>query len=163
MSYIEKNLMNGENILYRAQVHWIIFLWPVIWFIVAIMFFSGSGDAGAAGGLFIIIAIVTGIASFITFKTSEFGITNKRVIAKVGFIRRNSLEVLLNKIEGIQVNQGILGRILGFGSITVSGTGGTKDPFHKIDAPLEFRKRAQEQISAVQDSPFKTQNNSRQV
>ena len=152
MSYIEENLMNGENILYSSKLHWVVFLWPIIWFIVAIMFFSGGGEAAAAGGLFVLIAIVTGIASFINYKTSEFGITNKRVIVKVGFIRRNSIEVLLNKVEGIQVNQGILGRILGFGSITVSGTGGTKDPFHKIDAPFEFRKRAQEQIAAVQDS-----------
>jgi hypothetical protein len=60
--------------------------------------------------------------------------------------------VLLNKVEGIQVNQSILGRILEFGSITISGTGGTKNPFHKIDAPLEFRKKAQEQIAVVQDS-----------
>ena len=150
MSYIEKNLMNGESIVYRTKLHWVVFLWPIIWLVVAIIFF-GSGGAAAAGGLFILIAILTGIASFINFSTSEFGITNKRVIVKVGFIRRNSLEVLLNKVEGIQVNQGILGRILGFGSITVSGTGGTKDPFHKIDAPLEFRKKAQEQIASVQD------------
>jgi len=152
MSYIEENLMNGEKVLYSSKLHWVVFLWPIVWFIVAIIFFSGGGDAAAAGGLFVLIAIVTGIASFINYKTSEFGITNKRIIVKVGFIRRNSIEVLLNKVEGIQVNQGILGRILGFGSITVSGTGGTKDPFHKIDAPLEFRKRAQEQIAAVQDS-----------
>ena len=152
MSYIEKNLMNGENILYRGKLHWVVFLWPIIWFIVAIMFFSDGSDTVAVGGLFVLIAVVTGIASFIKYTTSEFGITNKRVIVKVGFIRRNSLEVLLTKVEGIQVNQGILGRILGFGSITVSGTGGTKDPFHKIDAPLEFRKRAQEQIAIVQDS-----------
>ena len=152
MSYIEKNLMNGESVVYRTNLHWVVFLWPIIWLVVAIMFFSSGGDAAAAGGLFILIAILTGISSFINFKTSEFGITNKRVLVKVGFIRRNSLEVLLTKVEGIQVNQGILGRILGFGSITVSGTGGTKDPFHKIDAPLEFRKRAQEQIASVQDS-----------
>jgi len=152
MSYIEKNLMNAENILYRGKLHWVVFLWPVIWFIVAIMFFAGGGDTAAAGGLFVLIAIVLGIASFINYTTSEFGITNKRVIVKVGFIRRNSIEVLLNKVEGIQVNQGILGRILGFGSITVSGTGGTKDPFHKISAPLEFRRKAQEQIASVQDS-----------
>ena len=152
MSYIEKNLMNGESVVYRTNLHWVVFLWPIIWLVVAIMFFSSGGDAAAAGGLFILIAILTGISSFINFKTSEFGITNKRVLVKVGFIRRNSLEVLLDKVEGIQVNQGILGRILGFGSITVSGTGGTKDPFHKIDAPLEFRKRAQEQIASVQDS-----------
>jgi uncharacterized membrane protein YdbT with pleckstrin-like domain len=56
---------------------------------------------------------------------------------------------LLNKVESIQVNQDILGRILGYGSITVSGTGGTKDPFHKIDAPLEFRKKVQEQIASI--------------
>jgi len=152
MSYIEKNLMNGESILYQTKLHWIIFLWSIIWFIVAITLFIGGGDAATAGGLFIFIAIGTGIISFINFKTSEFGVTNKRVIVKVGFIRRNSLEVLLNKIEGIQVNQGILGRILGFGSITVSGTGGTRDPFHKIDAPLEFRKKVQEQVATVQDS-----------
>ena len=60
MSYIEKNLMNGENILYRAKLHWIVFLWSVIWFVVAIMFFSGGGgggDTAAVGGLFILIVI----------------------------------------------------------------------------------------------------------
>lgn len=146
MSYIEKNLLNGESILYRAKLHWVVFLWPVIWFIVGMIFIASFG------ALFLLIAIVTGLVSFLSYTTSEFGITNKRVIVKVGFIRRNSLEVLLNKVEGIQVNQGILGRILDFGSITVSGTGGTKDPFHKINAPLEFRKRVQEQIAIVQDS-----------
>ena len=152
MSYIEKNLMVGENILYRGKLHWVVFLWPVIWFMVAIMSFGGGEDAAVAGVLFILIGIITAISSFINYKTSEFGITNKRVVVKVGFIRRNSLEVLLNKVEGIQVSQGILGRILDFGSITISGTGGTKDPFHKISAPLEFRRKAQEQIASVQDS-----------
>jgi uncharacterized membrane protein YdbT with pleckstrin-like domain len=151
MSYIEKNLMSGENILYRAKLHWVVFLWPVIWLVVAIILFSGGGRTAPVGGVFILIAIITGTAAFIKFSTSEFGITNKRVIVKVGWIRRNSLEVLLNKVEGIQVNQGILGRILGYGSITVSGTGGTKDPFHKISAPLEFRRKVQERIATVQE------------
>ena len=152
MGYIEKNLMSGESIVYRGKLHWVVFLWPVIWFLLAIIFFtSGGDDPAAVGALFMTIAIATGIISFLNHKTSEFGITNKRVIVKVGFIRRTSMEVLLNKVEGIQVSQGILGRILGFGSVTVSGTGGTKDPFHKISAPLEFRKKAQEQIASVQD------------
>ena len=152
MSYIDNNLMNGEDVIYRTKLHWIVFIWPAIWFVVAMMLINGNGGAAAAGGLFILIAIISGISSFISYTTSEFGITNKRVIVKVGFIRRNSIEVLLNKIEGVQVNQGICGRIFGFGSITVSGTGGTKDPFHKIDAPLKFRKKVQEQIVAAQDS-----------
>jgi uncharacterized membrane protein YdbT with pleckstrin-like domain len=151
MSYIEKNLMNGENILYRASLHWVVFLWSVVWFIVAIMFFSRGGDAAViAGRLFILIAIVKAVSSFINFSTSEFAVTNQRVIAKVGFIRRNSLEVLLGKIEAIQVNQDILGRILGYGSITVSGTGGTRDPFHNISDPLELRRKIQEQVATVQ-------------
>ncbi len=151
MSYIENNLMRGEEIIYQAKVHWVVFLWPAIWLLVAIslLFFK---DTVYAGGIVILIAIVTGVNSIIYFLTSEFGITNKRVMVKVGFIRRNSLEVLLNKVEGIQVNQSILGRIMGYGSIIISGTGGTQNPFHKITAPLDFRKKAQEQIALVQES-----------
>jgi uncharacterized membrane protein YdbT with pleckstrin-like domain len=150
VSYIEQNLMKGETIVYRGKLHWVVFLWPVIWFFIAVVFFGG-GDASPIGRMFLLIAALTGIASFIDYTTSEFGITNKRVIAKFGLIRRKSLEVLLSKVEGIEVSQGVLGRILGFGSITVSGTGGTRDPFRNIDAPFEFRKMAQEQIAAVQD------------
>ncbi len=151
MSYIESNLMNGESILYRARLHWVLFAWPIIWFIVAIMFFERGGDtAAAAGGLFMVIAIAKAISSAISFSTSEFAVTNQRVIAKVGFIRRNSIEIFLGKIEAIQVNQDVLGRVLGYGSITVSGTGGTRDPFHNIANPLELRRKIQEQIAIVQ-------------
>jgi len=147
MSYIEKNLMSGEEVIYQESLHWVVFLTPVVWFLVSFVLFAQGPDIAPMGAITIIIAIVVAISSFINYKTSEFGVTNKRVIVKVGFIRRNSLEVLLNKVEGIQVNQGVLGRILGFGSITVSGTGGSRDPFHKISAPLEFRKQIQEQVS----------------
>jgi uncharacterized membrane protein YdbT with pleckstrin-like domain len=155
MSYIEKNLMTGESIMYRAKLHWIVFLWPIIWFVLAGLSLTKYGNTEGGkilAGIFILLAIIMGIGSQIKYSTSEFGITNKRVIVKVGFIRRNSIEVLLSKVEGIQVNQGILGRILGYGSIVVSGTGGTKGPFHKISNPFEFRKKAQEQIAAVQES-----------
>ncbi|GCC11479.1 bacterial membrane flanked domain protein [archaeon] len=152
MSYIDNNLMRGEEIVYRTKLHRIVFLWPVIWLVVAILFFSIGGYATTVGWLFILIAIATGIGPLINYSTSEFGITNKRVMVKVGFIHRNSVEILLNKVEGIQVNQSILGRILGYGSIIIIGTGGTKDSFHQIFAPLEFRRKAQEQIANVQES-----------
>ena len=152
MSYIDDNLMSHEKIIYRAHLHWVIFTWPVIWLVIAVLCFIGGDDTATVGGIFTLIAVFHTIPLFITYKTSEFGVTNKRVMVKVGFIRRNSLEVLLAKVEGIQVNQGILGRMLGYGSIVVSGTGGSKDPFHKISAPLEFRRKAQEQIAAVQES-----------
>lgn len=158
MGYIDDNLMKGERIIYRSKLHWVIFILPALFFLIALPWmFSGDRALTPVGTFFILIGMVTGVIAFIVYKTSEFGITNKRVIVKVGFISRNSLEVLLSKIEGIQVNQGILGRLLDYGSITISGTGGTKDPFHRIEAPLEFRKKAQEQIAAVQNIALSTQ------
>lgn len=149
MGYIEQNLMAGEKVIYRAKIHWIVFLWPAIFLLVALVVFANFG--AAFGGIFILLAALAGLSSFITYTTSEFGVTDKRVLVKVGFIRRHSLETLLAKVEGIGVDQGILGRMLGYGTVMVTGTGGTKEPFHKIDAPFEFRKRVQEQIAAVQE------------
>lgn len=149
MSYIDENLMAGESIIYRAKLHWIVFLWTAIWFVIALFLFLGGKESAGAGGVCILISILTGIAAYINYASSEFGVTNKRVLVKVGFIRRHSLETLLTKVEGIQVNQGILGRMLGYGTIIVSGTGGSKEPFHKISAPMEFRKKVQEQVASV--------------
>ena len=149
MGYIDQNLMSGERIVYRTKLHWIVFLWPIIFIILAFVFLASGKEIAILGGLFFLIALLSALSAFISFKTSEFGITNKRVLIKVGFIRRNSLETLLQKVEGIQVNQGILGRIFNYGTILIKGTGGTGNPFHKIEAPMEFRKKVQEQIASI--------------
>ena len=94
MSYIENNLMSGEEITYRAHLHWVVFLWPIIWFVIAILFFISGGDTAVVGGIFILIAIIHGIGSFVTYKTSEFGVTNKRVVAKTGFMKGDALKIL---------------------------------------------------------------------
>src|SRR5258706_11991105 len=80
--------------------------------------------------------------------SSEFAVTNKRVLIKVGFIRRHSLELLLQKVEGIGVDQGIWGRAVDYGTIMVTGTGGTNEPFKNIAAPLEVRKQVQSRVTA---------------
>jgi uncharacterized membrane protein YdbT with pleckstrin-like domain len=150
MGYVESNLMTGEQIVARARLHWIIFFWPAAVALIALMMLTGGRDSAQAAPGGFIIAAIWGAVAFINLQTSEFAVTNKRVLMKVGWVRRHSIEVLLAKVEGIQVNQGILGRILGYGSIVVSGTGGAKDPFHRIAAPLDFRKTVQEQIEAKQ-------------
>ena len=104
MGFIDDNLMSGEQVVYRTKLHWIILLWPIILGVIAFMFFAGGEGAATAGGLLLLVAIIWGIFAFISFKTSEFGVTNKRVLIKVGFVRRNSLETLLTKVEGIQAN-----------------------------------------------------------
>ena len=80
------------------------------------------------------------LAAWVIYISTELAITNKRIIAKSGLIERKTMEMFLEKVESIQVDQGILGRILDFGSITFSGTGGDKSPVRNISAPLEFRK-----------------------
>lgn len=162
MSYIEQNLMPGEKIIYRARLHWIVFLWPVIFLLFALvsLFFalvglangSGAIQGPLLGGLFVVLAAVAAVPQYITYITSEFGVTNKRVLVKVGFIRRDTMETLLSKVEGISVSQGILGRILGYGTIIVTGTGGSGAPFHKIATPLEFRRQVHERIAANQEA-----------
>ncbi len=146
MSYIDDNLLPGESVVYRAQLHWIVFFWPIFFLVLAVM--SYAGDVPGLGGLCFLLALITSVSSAITFTTSEFGITNKRVLVMIGFIRRHSLETLLNKVEGVRVDQSILGRILDYGTIIITGTGGTKEPFHRISVPMEFRKRVQEQIAS---------------
>jgi uncharacterized membrane protein YdbT with pleckstrin-like domain len=150
MSYIDNNLMPDERVTYRGKLHWIIFKWPVIWLVLALILFQGGPGNAGGGRLALILAVITGIGAFINYFTSEYAVTNKRIIVKYGFIKRRSLETLLSKVESLQVEQGIFGRILGYGTIVVTGTGGSKEPFKTIDAPFEFRKKVQEQVMNIQ-------------
>ena len=77
------------------------------------------------------------------WKSSEFAVTNKRVIFKLGVLTTRSVELLLPKVEGIAVTQSMAGRIFGFGAIVVSGSGGTQEPFRDIQSPLAFRQAVQ--------------------
>ena len=119
-NYVQSNLSSGEQVVYEARLHWIIFV-----------------SLKALLTLF--------IAPLIQRATSEFAITNKRVIIKVGLISRRTLEMNLSKIESVNVNQGIFARLLGYGTIVVIGTGGTKEQFAGISDPMTFRKKFQEQ------------------
>ncbi|HUX72409.1 MAG TPA: PH domain-containing protein [Steroidobacteraceae bacterium] len=147
MSYVERNLLPNEKITYRAKIHWIIYKLPAVVLVVAILLaFSGVGRivpsvVGAIGLLLL-------LPPWIKASSSEFAITDKRVLIKVGLIRRHSLELLLQKVEGIGVDQTVLGRILGYGTITVSGVGGTKEAFPMISSPLEFRRQVQANLAS---------------
>jgi uncharacterized membrane protein YdbT with pleckstrin-like domain len=151
MSYIEEHLMAGEQIVHRTYVHWSVFLLPILPLIAAIWLFSVGGDTAIGLGVFILIVGVTstGIFAVIQRQTSEFVVTNKRVLIKTGLGRRQSLETLLSKIESIAVEQSVVGRILDFGTIVVIGTGGSKEPFHRIAYPMQFRRKVQEQIAEL--------------
>jgi uncharacterized membrane protein YdbT with pleckstrin-like domain len=152
MSYIQDNLLPGEHIVYKANLHKIIFFWPAFWLVISIVLFPIKDVGIPLGAIILLLSLILGTKAAMKFISSEFGVTNKRVLIKVGLIQRKSFETMLTKIEGIQVNQGILGRILNYGTIVVTGTGGSKEPFHSISSPLEFRKKVQEQVSRTQEA-----------
>jgi uncharacterized membrane protein YdbT with pleckstrin-like domain len=162
MSYIENNLLTDEKIISISRPHWIIFAGPVFGAIFAFAVLIFGPDFFMTRELIMgypvydLVAIVCGIfslyyflSSWVTYVTSEFGITNKRVLMKTGFIRRDSLELFLEKIEAIHVEQSIPGRVFDYGCIIVIGTGGTKDPFFYIPSPIVFRKTVQQQIDLI--------------
>ena len=78
--------------------------------------------------------------AYVRYKTTELAVTTKRVIVKHGFVRRRTVEINLNKVESIQVDQGVLGRIFDFGTLVVAGTGASHAPITGIAAPMAFRK-----------------------
>jgi uncharacterized membrane protein YdbT with pleckstrin-like domain len=146
MGYVENNLLPNEQITYRARLHRIIYLFPACIFVIAVLVALGGGG-WIAGSVLAVIGLVVLVPPWIRSSSSEFAITNKRVLIKVGLIRRHSLELLLQKIEGIGVDQGLLGRILGYGTITVAGVGGTRETFRMISDPLEFRRQVQASLA----------------
>lgn len=156
MSYVENNLQRGEEIIYCAQIHWAIFLGPIIWAIIALIFFITyiGGDVEFASVIAVVLAIIalfTFFRALITKFSSEYVLTSKRLIMKSGIISRNTLELILTKCEGISIDQSILGRIFGYGTI-VATTGGATNKFSKIANPIKFRNRINEQIDTVHNN-----------
>lgn len=150
MSYVERYLTKDEKVIYETRLHWKIYFVPAI---AAIFFLSL-----AVVGLFykwglIVSAILFGVGALPIFiahlriANSEFAVTNRRVIIKLGIFKIRSLDILRDKLEAIGVDQSIAGRILNYGTITINGTGGTKELFEGIKNPFEFRRAAQEQVT----------------
>jgi uncharacterized membrane protein YdbT with pleckstrin-like domain len=141
MSYIDSSLIPGEQVVFRTRLHLIIFFVPLVLLAISICLFVYGVPLAAECVL--ALAVLWGLVKYVDYASSEFAVTNKRVIIKVGVLRRRTVEMLNTKVEAVGVNQGILGRILGYGNIVVTGTGGTNEAFNGISSPLEFRRAVQ--------------------
>ena len=135
-SYVDSIIGSGEEVLYEGQVSFWSFLPLILLGFILLPLYIGP--------IFWIVALIR-------YKTTELVITNKKIIAKFGFISRNSIELLLPKIESVQVNQSILGRMFGYGSIVASGAGNPQAPVPGISQPIEFRKKFMEIQESVQN------------
>lgn len=150
-SYVDSNLSKGEEVIVRAHVSWLSFLTTIIISLFILFISLGAFMASAAakegearpnsfGWILLLLGLFMLLNVVIKIITTELALTNKRIIAKFGFIRRSTVELRLEKVESIGVDQSILGRILGYGTIVVKGTGGTATPIPSISKPLEFRR-----------------------
>ncbi|MEN9846778.1 MAG: hypothetical protein RIS36_1925 [Pseudomonadota bacterium] len=158
MSYIENNLMDDEEMVHVTRLHPIVLLFPA----AATSLLAGSLTlVDAIPYIQTVVAILLFVSLWrlvdrlILFFSSEFGVTSKRVLGKTGFIRRTSLDIVLNKVEAIRLSQSIMGRILNYGDIEVTGTGGTDEVLRFIPDPLVFRKVVQEQLGAQEEGDRK--------
>lgn len=162
MTRAERGLLPDEKIVYRTRLHWLVYAGPVL----MILLVSAPCAAGifwyrfrfAAAVRLILLAAALApfaalLASGLVRGASEFVVTNLRVVIYLGVLSTRSFEIMLNKVESIGVVQGLIGRALGYGSIVVGGTGGSKEAFSSIQDPFEFRKMVEQQMEAAARRP----------
>lgn len=147
MSYVSRVLQPGETIIYFSRLHALIYLPGLLLLVLAlIILVLGSGFQSdfryVVQGIAAAIALL-GIASCIRAAirraTTELAVTDRRVIYKSGLFSRHTLEMNRSKVESVDVDQSVIGRLFGFGTITVRGTGGSLEPIRLIGDPLTFR------------------------
>jgi uncharacterized membrane protein YdbT with pleckstrin-like domain len=163
MRYIESSLVPGEVLIYQTRLHWIVMLGHLVLGclllaagalllyyaltahagIPMVHLLEGVGAALALGG---VITILMGIARR---SATEMAVTNRRVVVKTGLASRRTIEMLLNKVETIEVHETAFGRIAGYGTVVLIGTGGSSEPFDRVAHPLQFRSQVQQQIEKL--------------
>jgi hypothetical protein len=173
MNYIEASLVPGETVVYQTRLHWLVMLRHIL---LGLLLFAAAGallsyvynhpglsktnehlaEGGAAALL--VCGLAAFIAGMVRRNATEMAVTTRRVVVKQGLVSRKTIEMLLNKIETIEVSEPMAGRMLGYGSITIIGTGGTSEPFHKIAHPLQFRGAVQQELERLPGGPASPAN-----
>ncbi len=161
MSYVDENLIAGEKVEYRTRLHWVAMRW--MWLAgaaaaaLAVALLGGSismigGKSGhtevvAVAGLFLVL-VAGGCFAFglVLRNATELAVTSRRVMVKSGIFERKTFEMPLSRVESVSVAETMMGRMLGYGTVMVRGTGGTPESFELVGNPLQFQKHVQQQI-----------------
>ncbi|MGB0123518.1 MAG: PH domain-containing protein [Silvibacterium sp.] len=150
MGYLQHVLQPGETVLQEGRLHWFIYWRAVLWLIIACAVAAPSflmSDPTmriatlTAGGLFLVLAILFAIGAAIRRHSTELAVTDHRIIYKTGVFSRHTMEMNRSKVESVDVDQSFFGRMFGYGTILVRGTGGSLEPLPNIQDPLTLRSR----------------------
>jgi uncharacterized membrane protein YdbT with pleckstrin-like domain len=150
MKYVQRVLQPDERVLHQAHLHWLIFLRAIGFAVLALAFLiaelsTGANEPVIATTLIVIacffglLAAETALKAWIRRVTTEFAVTDRRVIYKTGLFSRHTLEMNRSKVESVDVEQPFLGRVFGYGTVILRGTGATREPIYHIADPLTFR------------------------
>jgi uncharacterized membrane protein YdbT with pleckstrin-like domain len=126
MSYVEESLSEGEKVVKLFRLHWTARLWLALWIVLILPTFG--------------IALLLAIYEWLRLRNLEYGVTNKRVILKKGIIARQTEEMKIGSIETVEIDQGVLGRILGYGDVKVTGRGISDVVFKRMDDPMAVKR-----------------------
>jgi uncharacterized membrane protein YdbT with pleckstrin-like domain len=151
MSYLRRILQPGETLRYAGRLHWVVYFPGLVLFAVAAATYLAFAAASGFGiatpyllmllDLVMVVSLLSLLIAALRRWTTEIAVTDRRVIFKRGLIRRHTIEMNMDKVESVDVDQSLGGRILGYGDIVVRGTGSSIEPFRRIAAPLEFRNQ----------------------
>jgi uncharacterized membrane protein YdbT with pleckstrin-like domain len=149
MRYVRRVLQPGETIVHATRLHWIIYIHTILLLIVCITLAGAAVSTsdnqsislalGIAAVIFALLALSAGLRAFIRRTTTELAVTDHRVIYKSGLLSRHTIEMNRDKVESVDVDQTLLGRIFGYGTVIMRGTGGSLEPIRDIGDPLTFR------------------------
>jgi len=150
VGYVERHLLPGERVLYRTRLHWVLFVKPGLVTLAGVALMALLRPVQdprwlwMIGGAVALVGLLWGLVRYVEVMTSEFAVTTSRLIFKVGLISRYTTELLLARVESIGVQQGLLGRLLNHGDLTVTGTGGAREIFRRVRDPIGFRNHVQQ-------------------
>ena len=152
MSYVDGNLITGERVIYRSRLHWLVLLPPALLFVLwlPLAWYLAQGEWAGFAWLPIVVGVIAIVPAIIRRQSSEFAVTNKRVMMKTGVFTTRSVELFLNKIEAITVDQNLGGKLFGYGDITITGSGGTNESFSLLQGPVQFRRAVQSVTDTAQ-------------
>ncbi len=147
MSYYSKVLQPGESVKFIGKLHWVMFGHAILYVVLAVVLLMyGAGMpansrvfAHAGAGVLAVLGLVAYVRAWFVRVTTEIVVTDKRIIHKVGWISRRTEEINITKVETVDVGQGVMGRVLGYGTVLIRGVGGSWEPIRRVADPLALR------------------------
>ena len=146
MSYVNSVLQPGENLQALSTLHWLVYGRALIALVAALAFFIASRQVRpewrnfpGIAAVFAAVAIILFVPAWLRRLGTEIAVTDRRIILKRGLIQRHTIEINMDKVESVDVDQSILGRIFDYGTVTVHGTGAGIEPLSNVSAPIALR------------------------